>query len=353
MDFPKSHFLFYYSSVTTESKRIKLDVSQRIKIKTILDDDLIILPSCKEYLATKIQNRKDTRQYMLEFSEKLPIDCMNHVKRVNRDNEILVCSMEQMNSTPVDNCEDVKLRLENFLKSKTISENLIIDCVKEFRIVTVPDVQPKLRWQYDNVTCVWPCKFHENKYLENLYSNAIFSSSEMENHRKCVEICNFISSEIKSLNVGIAVNPYNNRIVAVGFSKASQNSLIHCSMDLIDQVAITQSGGVWSTEHSAEYIELSSKVSEKFDVETGEGPFEKSLSSGDNLHKFGPYLCTGYLIYLINEPCLMCSMALIHSRAKRIFYQHPSSNGALGTITKLHTNRNLNHRYEVFHAEIM
>lgn len=64
--------------------------------------------------------------------------------------------------------------------------------------------------------------------------------------------------------------------------------------------------------------------------------------------KEGPYLCTGYDVYLTAEPCLMCAMALVHSRARRIFYGCPSPDGALGSRLKLHTVANLNHHYEVY-----
>jgi len=72
------------------------------------------------------------------------------------------------------------------------------------------------------------------------------------------------------------------------------------------------------------------------------------LLRADNLAKFGPYLCTGYDIYLLQEPCLMCSMALVHSRAKRVFFVKNSENGALATRFQLHSVRELNHHYEVF-----
>ena len=44
----------------------------------------------------------------------------------------------------------------------------------------------------------------------------------------------------------------------------------------------------------------------------------------------------------------MCAMALVHSRIGRVFYGTASSDGALGTKYKIHTQKDLNHRFEVF-----
>ncbi|GJN02939.1 hypothetical protein PR202_ga20334 [Eleusine coracana subsp. coracana] len=46
-----------------------------------------------------------------------------------------------------------------------------------------------------------------------------------------------------------------------------------------------------------------------------------------------PYLCTGFDIYLVWEPCAMCAMALVHQRFKRVFYAFPNPvTGALGGV---------------------
>ncbi|KAF8079858.1 hypothetical protein N665_0996s0014 [Sinapis alba] len=62
-----------------------------------------------------------------------------------------------------------------------------------------------------------------------------------------------------------------------------------------------------------------------------------------------PYLCTGYDIFLVWEPCTMCAMALVHQRIKRIFYAFPNPiAGGLGSVHRLQGEKSLNHHYAVF-----
>ncbi|KAJ3693364.1 hypothetical protein LUZ60_008844 [Juncus effusus] len=78
--------------------------------------------------------------------------------------------------------------------------------------------------------------------------------------------------------------------------------------------------------------------------------YETSRSNRDLVNDLErPYLCTGYDIYLVWEPCPMCAMALVHQRIKRIFYAIPNLNaGALESVHRLHGEKSLNHHYSVF-----
>ncbi|KAL8150859.1 hypothetical protein V2J09_020667 [Rumex salicifolius] len=66
-----------------------------------------------------------------------------------------------------------------------------------------------------------------------------------------------------------------------------------------------------------------------------------------------PYLCTGFDIYLAWEPCVMCAMALVHQRIRRIFYAFPNPHaGALGSVHRLQGEKSLNHHYAVFRVKL-
>ncbi|CBH18596.1 deaminase, putative [Trypanosoma brucei gambiense DAL972] len=64
------------------------------------------------------------------------------------------------------------------------------------------------------------------------------------------------------------------------------------------------------------------------------------------------YLANGMDMFVSHEPCVMCSMALVHSRVRRVFYCFPNPvHGGLGSTVSIHAIQELNHHFRVFRCD--
>ncbi|BHF57784.1 adenosine deaminase, tRNA-specific 3 [Sparganum proliferum] len=61
------------------------------------------------------------------------------------------------------------------------------------------------------------------------------------------------------------------------------------------------------------------------------------------------YICTDCDVYLSSEPCVMCAMALVHSRVRRLFVARRLPGlGGIDSGWAIHRVKNLNHRFLAF-----
>lgn len=328
-----------------EPKRLKLSECGP-PLCPILPDDLIQdTPLIEVYIAT-ITNTKNISKIILELNSIIPIQELTHLKRIKGKDVILYPTKNNELSTIL-----FKLKEKNFDVSQ----------IDNIRTTLVAEIPPKICRQHEIVHKLWPCNFHPNKYLEKLCNNMLFSSDEIENHLEYMRVAIDVAGYAKTYylqghQIGtIVVDPNINSVVAVGYR--IPGPCRHSIMVAVDNVAKTQHGGAWDKSSS---IDTESDITLRgfsSDMLNFLRTKYKQLNFGAPTFKQkgdlvtpsdGPYLCTGYYVYTTHEPCVMCAMALIHSRVKRVFYGAKSSNGGLGTLCKIHTVKQLNHHYEVF-----
>ncbi|XP_055602372.1 probable inactive tRNA-specific adenosine deaminase-like protein 3 [Uranotaenia lowii] len=354
------------------------------EIKSILSDDYTGEIELVDVYVGRIGHSRHTSKLIMDLNKCLPFSRLQHLKRVSCDGMIILAEVDELEklikheenpdrkgSISDDSKEKSILRskVAEYFKANNVDENMFQHLCDSLTIRKMVRSGPKLTWQYEQAKQYWPCKFHPDKYLESLYSNSIFTGEEKAFHLEIMSACLYLSHHFSETSFGICVNPKLKRIVAIGSDNSAQHPLMHCPMVLIDNVAVSQNGGVWRSKKQEPITDddglitdgidshLMDILKEKFGrLKFGASPPKTSVNlqelspHEDNLDKYGPYLCTGYVVYLSHEPCIMCAMALTHSRVKRVFYHKKTSFGALGSITKVHCTRGLNHHYEAFHV---
>jgi len=367
------------------TKKLKLDnnsfPNKPWKLRAVLGEDALLPVPLAKALAAQIINKKDTSKLIQKLNEVLPLPSLQHLKRVKSSKDyilLLLWPLSSTNSTstsPLQNCDKNQAARDSStvdidpaavrsrLEAAGVDPSVFSD---NFRVERVAEFAPLTRRQFDIIKAdkdsYWPCNFHEDKYFESLVngSHELWSSA---NH-DLQEGYMLRATSYFPQSGGVVVDPSTNMIIAEGHGTQG-HPLHHTVLNLVDLVARSQGGGALQhtssvpTFNYTKELSISGKSSRNGSIDENDED-EKPTTSHNHLKRFGsiaqlstvpktgPYLCTGYDVYLSQEPCHMCSMALIHMRTRRVFYSSRSRDGALGTSDKIHTLNGLNHRYEVY-----
>ncbi|KAF0314226.1 putative inactive tRNA-specific adenosine deaminase-like protein 3 [Amphibalanus amphitrite] len=230
--------------------------------------------------------------------------------------------------------------------------------------------RPITRRQYDQAAALWPTVFHRDLRVEASLAPPAAGPGERRRLLRWMATAAAAAAGSAGPRVGCAVvDPATDRLVAVAGDARACHRLQHAVMRAVDAVAAAQGGGVWTRAAAAqERPETGSAPTESAsptpaapssgaqsqppDPEAPPPERREGGSDGPSVQRPPagalPYLCTGYDAFVTREPCIMCAMALLHSRIGRVFYAVPRAGGALGSACKLHVADGLNHRFQVF-----
>ncbi|XP_063958318.1 probable inactive tRNA-specific adenosine deaminase-like protein 3 isoform X1 [Lytechinus pictus] len=321
----------------TDSRLKSTQKEENMRIIPVLPDHVSAPVPLVSVYAAAILDKKKTSFILRKLSDVYPLEGLSHIKRVRK--QTIKNGSDNKDELQVILCESNKVTLPIIDKSSSVivDGDINKELLGDPFIAYIPRVAPQTKAQFAEASKYWPTAYHEDKELSRLLSGENFSSSDREsvykNILKAIRKADEATINGKEAIGALIVDPTSDTTLAMTSSipGKGENPLQHAVMKCIDLVAHSQGGGAWPICQESHFVSLD------------------SMCNSDET----PYLCTGFDLYVTQEPCIMCAMALVHSRIRRVFYTNSHPDGALGSMYKLHTETSLNHRYQAFKVDVL
>ncbi|CAG8444517.1 8266_t:CDS:2 [Diversispora eburnea] len=263
---------------------------------------------------------KETSQVLKFIQENCPQSkTLCHVKRIKKT----IHSDGKGFTLSVLICLTFSISI-NDLKLLIKKQNL--DSILNPRVHQISKYPPITRAQFEEWKKLWPINFHED-----LRREPNFTSEEIETLKSHMIRAIKLAEMAKSygeIAVGCVIaDSKNGRVLSESYDKrtSSKHPLRHATLNCIDELSIPERTSIPATSN--------------FII-----PNKRKAEDNDQT-----YLCKGYDIFVTHEPCIMCSMALVHSRVNRVFYGRSNNlSGGLGSCYKIHTHEALNHHFKTY-----